>query len=376
MGAALELLDFTAPSPEPEHLEVLVIGGGQAGLSVGYHLKRRGARFAILDAEPRIGDVWRNRWDSLRLFSPAKFDSLDGMPFPSHPDYFPTHVEMADYLEAYARHFELPVLSGERVVSLTRRSGRYHVETATRAFTADQVVVAMSSYQKPRVPALAKGLRSDIVQVHAGTYKSPAQLAHGDVLLVGAGNSGAEIALELAEQGRRVWLAGPSTGEAPIRVASFWGRWILTRLLFRVLFHRLLTIKTPMGRKARAKMMNRGTPLIRTRLSDLLTLGVKRAARVVGSEGGLPRLEDGTVLDVKNVVWCTGFDAGFSWIELPIFDQHGEPQHEAGVVPAAPGLYFVGLHFLYSMSSSMIHGVGRDAARIASAVVAARAVAK
>jgi putative flavoprotein involved in K+ transport len=366
MGAALELFGFNAPSPDPEHFDVLVIGGGQAGLSVGYHLKRSGQRFAILDAEARVGDVWRKRWDSLRLFTPARFDSLDGWAFPAHPDYFPTHDEMADYLEAYAKRFELPVLSGERVESLTQRDGRYFVKTRGRSFSADQVVIAMSNYQKPRTPALARELRQDIVQVHAGQYQRPAQLADGDVLLVGAGNSGAEIAMELSGQGRRVWLAGPSTGEAPIRINGFWGRWILARLLFRFVFHRLLTIKTPMGRKARPKILTQGTPLIRTRLSDLLAAGVKRVARVVGSEGGLPRLDDGTVLDVENVIWCTGFDAAFTWIDLPIFDQRGEPEHEAGVVPRAPGLYFVGLHFLYSMSSSMIHGVGRDAERIVS----------
>jgi putative flavoprotein involved in K+ transport len=368
MGAAAKLRSVTEPSPEPEHFDVLVIGGGQAGLSVGYHLKRRGVRFAILDAEARIGDVWRKRWDSLRLFSPARFDALDGMPFPAHGDYFPTHHEMADYLEAYAQRFQLPVLSGERVVSLTRREGRFFVSTRQRELSADQVVVAMSNYQKARTPALAAALRSDIVQVHAGAYQNPAQLAQGDVLLVGAGNSGAEIALELSRTGRRVYLAGPSTGEAPIRVGSFWGRWILARLLFRFVFHRLLTIKTPMGRKARPMVMTQGTPLIRTRFADLLAVGVERVARVVGSDGGLPRLDDGSVLDVKNVVWCTGFEPGFTWIELPIFDERGEPRHEAGVVPSAPGLYFVGLHFLYSMSSAMIHGVGRDAARIAAAV--------
>jgi putative flavoprotein involved in K+ transport len=365
MGAAVQLRSVIESSPEPEHFEVLVIGGGQAGLSVGYHLKRSGQRFAILDAEARVGDVWRKRWDSLRLFSPARFDSLDGMPFPADGDYFPTHHEMGDYLEAYARHFELPVLSGERVQSLTRREGRYFVQTADRRFSADQVVVAMSNYQKPRTPALGAELRRDIVQVHAGQYKNPSQLRQGDVLLVGAGNSGAEIALELARTGRRVWLSGPSTGEAPIRIASFWGRWLLARLLFRVVFHRLLTIETPMGRKARPTILTKGAPLIRTRVADLLAAGVVRAARFVGTEGGRPRLEDGTVLDVENVVWCTGFEPGFSWIELPIFDERGEPRHEAGVVPSAPGLYFVGLHFLYSMSSSMIHGVGRDAARIA-----------
>lgn len=374
MGAALELLDSIVPTESHRHFDVLVVGGGQAGLSVGYHLKRGGQHFAILDAEPRVGDVWRNRWDSLRLFTPARFDSLDGLPFPAAADHFPTHEEMADYLELYARHFELPVLSGQRVASLTRRDARYFLKTAAgSSFSADQVVVAMSNYQKARTPELGRELRTDIVQLHAAGYKAPRQLADGDVLLVGAGNSGAEIALELASSRRRVWLAGRSTGQAPIRIGSFWGRRVLARLLLRFVFHRLLTIKTPMGRRARPKIVGRGTPLIRTRLADLRAAGVEPVPRLAAVQDGLPQLEDGRVLDVNNVVWCTGFDPGFSWIDLPIFDERGEPIHEAGVVPRAPGLYFVGLHFLYSMSSSMIHGVGRDASRIAHLVVENRA---
>lgn len=368
MGAALELRTVGAPSPESQHYDVVVIGGGQAGLSVGYHLRQQGVRFAILDAEKRIGDVWRRRWDSLRLFTPARFDSLDGWPFPAHADHFPTRDEMADYLEAYARRFELPVSSGERVESLSRSDGRYTIVTGHRRYTADQVVVAMSSYQKPRVPDVATQLRPGIVQVHAGHYKSPQQLSEGDVLLVGAGNSGAEIAMELVQRGHRVWLSGRDTGEAPVRLSSFLGRWLMARLLLRFFFHRVLTVDTPMGRKARPAMMSRGTPLIRTRRADLANAGVSRVARVTGARDGWPLLADGRVLPVSNVVWCTGFEPAFSWIDLPIFDARGEPRHDAGLVPDAPGLFFVGLHFLYSMSSSMIHGVGRDAARIAAQV--------
>jgi len=192
------------------------------------------------------------------------------------------------------------------------------------------------------------------------------------VLLAGAGNSGAEIAVELAQRGHDVWLSGRSTGEVPFRIASLWGRWFGARLLLRFVFHRLLTIKTPMGRKARPKILSGGTPLIRTLRVDLLAAGVRLAARVCGVKGGRPLLEDGQALEVANVIWCTGFQPGFSWIDLPIFDEAGAPQHEGGVVTSQPGLYFVGLNFLYSMSSGMIHGVGRDAARITTHLAALR----
>lgn len=373
MNAAIDLSTRARPSQSPEHFDVIVIGGGQAGLSVGYYLARRGLRFVILDAEQRIGDVWRKRWDSLRLFTPARFDALVGMPFPAPADEFPTHQQMADYLEAYAKRFELPVRSGMRVESLSRRAGRYVVKAAGVELEADQVVVAMANYQKPRQPRLQQPLRHSIVQLHSSAYKNSSQLQPGPVLVAGAGNSGAEIAIELAKEGREVHLAGRDPGEAPFKISSFWGRWLLARFLLRFVFHRVLTIKTPMGRKARPKLMHKGTPLIRTRMADLLGSGVRRVARVEGVQEGLPLLADGTVVDAANVVWCTGFDAGFDWIELPIFDERGEPRHEGGVVPSSPGLYFVGLHFLYSMSSTMIHGVGRDAGRIVSQLAAHQA---
>lgn len=370
MGAAVELVREAVA--RAERFDVIVIGGGQAGLSVGYYLARQGLRFVILDAQERIGDVWRNRWDSLRLFTPARFDALVGMPFPAPPDSFPTHTEMADYLEAYAARFQLPVRTRMRVESLCRRDGRYVVVAGGRELVADQVVVAMASYQKPRTPAWARALSSDTVQLHSSAYKNPEQLREGPVLLAGAGNSGAEIAIELRRRGHEVLLAGRATGEAPIRLTSFWGRLLGARLLLRFVFHRLLTIKTPMGRKARPKILRSGTPLIRTRRADLAAAGVRPVARVTGVQNGRPLLEDGQALDVSNVIWCTGFEPGFSWIDLPIFDDQGAPMHEGGVVTNQPGLYFVGLNFLYSMSSSMIHGVGRDAARITSYLAARR----
>ncbi|HEY6079712.1 MAG TPA: hypothetical protein VIW29_12945, partial [Polyangiaceae bacterium] len=208
---------------------------------------------------------------------------------------------------------------------------------------------------------------------HSSQYKNAGQLRPGAVLIAGAGNSGAEIGIELARQGRKVWIAGPDTGAPPFRLSSFWGRWLLGPLLLRVIFHRLLTIRTPMGRKARPRMLGKGTPLIRTRLADLRAAGIQRAPRVQGVQAGLPELADGSTLDVPNVIWCTGFHPGFAWIKLPIFDEQGQPRHEGGVVASQPGLYFVGLHFLFSMSSSMIHGVGRDAGRIVETLAARRA---
>jgi putative flavoprotein involved in K+ transport len=211
------------------------------------------------------------------------------------------------------------------------------------------------------------------VQLHSSEYKNAAQLREGPVLVAGVGNSGAEIAYELAQAGREVWLSGRASGEAPFRMNSWFARWVGMPLLFRFFFHRLLTIRTPMGRKARPKMLNHATPLIRTRVADLAAAGVRSVPRVTGAQDGKPELQDGQVLAAANVIWCTGFHVGFSWLKLPVFDESGAPAHEAGIVASHPGLYFVGLNFLYSMSSSMIHGVGRDAERITRHLAEARA---
>jgi len=374
-GEALRRLTKIASTERAgrEHVEVVVIGGGQAGLSVGYHLARRGLRFVILDANQRIGDTWRKRWDSLRLFSPASLDGLDGMPFPGPRHRFPTKDEMADYLEAYAARFRLPIRTGARVETLTRQGDHYLVRAGGLVIEADQVVVAMSSYQKARLPAFADQLRPEIVQLHGVDYKKPDQLREGPVLVVGAGNSGAEIALDLASR-RRVWLSGRKVGEVPFNLDGLWARLFLVWFVMRVVFHRILTVRTPMGRKARPAMISKGGPLVRQKEARLVGAGIVRVPRVVGVVGGLPQLDDGRVLDVANVVWTTGFHPGLSWIDLPIFAPDGEPEHQGGLVPKAPGLYFVGLHFLYSFSSTMIHGVGRDAARIVRAVAARRSL--
>jgi len=339
--------------------EVIVIGGGQAGLCTGYYLTKAGLRFLILDAGERIGDSWRSRWDSLRLFTPRKYDSLPGLAFPASYNSFPTKDEMGNYLEQYARHFQLPVRSGVRVDALWREDAIYKVKAGNEVFEAAHVVVAMSNYQHPKFPSVAKELDAHITQVHSSSYKNPSQLQPGAVLIVGAGNSGAEIAMELSKT-QEVWMAGRDTGHVPFEIANRNVQRFIMPILFRFIFHRLLTTHTILGRKTRAKMISQGAPLIRQKPKQLLAAGIKKVPRVTGVKDGRPLLENGEIADVQNVVWCTGFYPRFSWIDLPVFKDE-EPLQQRGVATNEPGLYFVGLHFLFAFSSSMIQGVGRDA---------------
>jgi putative flavoprotein involved in K+ transport len=354
---------------QTESVNTVVIGAGQAGLSAGYHLSRQGVPFVILDAGERVGDQWRHRWDSLRLFTPARFAGLDGMAFPAPPHYFPTKDEMGDFLERYANTFRLPVLSGTRVERVSRHGDGFLIVAGARRFEAQNVIVAMANYQRPRIPAFAKELSSAIVQVHSFDYRNPSLLRPGNVLVVGAGNSGAEIALETSRT-HKTWMSGRDVGHVPFYIDGLPARLFLLRVVLRVIFHRILTVATPMGRAVRPKVLHIGGPLVRTKPRDLTAAGVIRVPRMAGVRNGLPVLEDGRVLDVTNIVWCTGFHPGFSWLDLPVFGRDGEPMHERGIVASHPGLYFVGLHFLYAFSSTMIHGVGRDAERIARDVAA------
>jgi putative flavoprotein involved in K+ transport len=358
------------PGRGPERIETVIVGGGQAGLSVGHHLARRGRSFVILDAGRRVGDAWRRRWDSLRLFTPARYDGLAGFPFPAPAHSFPTKDQVADYLEAYATRFRLPVRTGVRVDRLWRDDGGFVVAAGDRSWVADNVVVAMSSFQVPRVPAFAADLGPQILQLHSAGYRNPSQLRDGGVLVVGAGNSGAEIALEVA--GRQpTWLAGEESGHVPFRIDGAAARLVLLPLMFRVVGHRVLTVGTPIGRRMRPKLLSHGAPLVRVKPRDLTAAGVRRVPRVVGARDGHPLLADRRTLEVANVVWCTGSGPDFSFIDLPVFGDHEhEPAHHRGVVTGQPGLYFVGLSFLYAMSSGFLPGVDRDAEHVVQAILA------
>ena len=347
--------------------ETIIIGGGQAGLSVGYYLKKSGIPFQILDANPRVGDAWRNRWDSLRLFTTARYCGLPGMPFPARPTAFPTKDEMADYLESYAERFQLPIETGIKVDSLTKVGDDFVITAGARTFVAKQVVVAMSSYQRPATPTFARDLAPKINQLHSCNYRNPSQLRAGGVLIVGAGNSGADIAIEVARS-HQTFMSGTESGVVPFHIETFFGRHIVSHII-RFVFHYIISLGTPIGRKRYPKLLHGHAPLVRVKPNDLKQAGVERVARAVGVRDGFPLLEDGRLLDgVSNVIWCTGFRTAFSWVDLPIFNDDGLPRHDQGIVSTVPGLYFVGLHFLYSFSSATLMGIGRDAKFIASAV--------
>ena len=351
-----------------EHTDVLVVGAGQSGLALGYHLQRRGRQVLLVDRNDRIGDSWRARWDSLKLFSPASRDGLPGMPFPAGRTAYPTKDEMADYLEAYASRFELPVRLRTEIGALTQEDGRFVARTGASRIEAETVVVASGVFEKPFVPPFADELRPAITQLHSSAYRNLGQLQDGPVLVVGASHSGADIAHEAASR-HEVVLSGRDTGQLPASIESRRGR-----MLFRGLFFagtHILTVDTPMGRKMRTHVRHGGAPLLRYRRPDLRKAGVERVLeRTMGVQDGLPVLDGGRVLDVKNVVWCTGFRPDFGWIQLPLeIGEDGYPVQYRGA-STTPGLYFVGLPFLHSFASMLIGGADRDTERVAEQIAA------
>lgn len=346
--------------------QVVVIGAGQAGLAAGYHLARRDIDFTILESDGRVGDVWRRRYDSLHLYSPARYDSLPGLPLPLAGHAFPTGRQMADYLETYADHHRLPVETGVRVDRLTASNGSapFTLSAGDRTFEADKVVVATGAFQRPHVPELAGCLDPEIRQLHAADYRGPHQLVDGPVLVVGLSHSGADIAYELSTAGHRTIVSGRSHGQLPFSVDSRRAR--LAWPLMRFVALNVLTLRTPIGRKMAPKVRAGGGPLLRHRRGDLTAAGITlHEARVSDVDGrGRPTLADGTALDVANVVWCTGFRPDYRWIDLPVIGADGWPRERRGVVGDIPGLYFLGIPFLYSFTSMLVVGADRDAAYV------------
>ncbi len=342
-----------------QHFETIIIGGGQAGLSVGYGLAKRGRSFLILDANKRIGDAWRYRWDSLKLFTPAFLNGLDGMRFPGRRHVFISKDEMADYLEMYATRFRLPVKTGIRVDKLTRQGNNFIVSAGGQIFESMNVVVAMANYQNPKVPEFARDMNPAIVQLHSKEYKNTSQLKKGAVLIVGAGNSGADIALDVVINHKTI-ISGKEVGHVPFRIEPFIARYLLVRLV-RFLGHHILNNGTSIGRKIRPKALVSAGPLVRVKPKDLTDAGIERVPKVIGAQNGFPVLEDKRVLEVENIIWCSGYRSGFSWIDLPVLGEREEPFHKRGIVAEEPGLYFVGLHFLYAMTSDTVTGMSRDA---------------
>jgi putative flavoprotein involved in K+ transport len=356
------MTDGKEPAMQTERFDTVVIGGGQAGLSVGAHLARTGRSFVIFDAHDRIGDNWRERYDSLRLFTPAHSVALPFDRYPSKGPHAPTKDELADYLEGYVVRFGLSVRTGVWAERLRREGDTYVIDAGDVRYESANVIVATGAHREPRVPALSRRLDQSISQLHSTEYRNPSQIQDGPVVVVGAGNSGADISLELARS-HEVWLSGPERGHIPADIDSWIGREIGARIF--IFFGRhLATERTPIGRRMKEKELGQGDPLVRVKPKQLVAAGVRRVGKTVDVRDGLPVVEEGTALDVATVIWCTGFRHDLSWIELPIFQEDGRPRHERGVVTEEPGLYFVGLPFQFSAASDVLPGVGRDAAYV------------
>ena len=338
-----------------ESLDVVVIGGGQAGLAIGWHLRRLGASFAILDGAPQVGDSWRNRWDSLRLFTSARYNSLPGTPFPGDPDHYPTKDEVAGYLGAYAVEHGLPVRVGMPVRRLGQLPDGFSVETTTGTVDASQVVVATGAFQTPFVPAMGANLGARVTQLHSAGYRNPAQVPDGPVLVVGAGNSGLQIAAELAATHQVTVAVGAPPRTLPQRLLGkdiFW--WLASAGLVTG------SADSPIARRVRA----RGELVIGTRVADLRRHGVQFSGRVTGAAGRRLTGADGRTHTPATVVWATGFRSNWSWLDAPVLAESGDVVHQRGVTNV-PGMYFLGLPWQHSRGSALLGFVQHDAACIA-----------
>jgi putative flavoprotein involved in K+ transport len=337
-------------------LDVVVIGGGQAGLAMAWHLTRRGRRVVVLESGPELGHVWRDRWDSLKLFTPAQYSSLPGQPFPAPADTYPTRDQVADYMRTYAKAFDLPVALNARVTDLRRVRDSFEVRAGDDAYRARQAVVATGPFQVPFTPPPAEQLDPAVTQLHSTGYHNPQALPDGPVLVVGGGNSGLQIAEELAVAGRPVDLSiGARYPMLPQRLLGRDLFWWLTRLgLMRV------STNSRLGRRMRA----RGEFIIGTNRRRLQRAGVRFRPRLIDARGHTARFADGSTLDVSTVIWATGFRPDYSWLHLPGVADDGRITHRRGVTEV-PGLYFLGLSWQHTRGSALLGFVHDDAAYLA-----------
>jgi putative flavoprotein involved in K+ transport len=351
------------PTDHPDDdFEVVVIGAGQAGLAMGYFLARRGRHFVILDRADSIAATWRERWESLTLFTPRRYNSLPGLPFPGDPDGYPTRDEVIAYLERYAETFEVPIQLNSNVRRISSDNGRFRLEVGGRTVIAEQVVVATGPFQTPYVPRLAARLAPDVVQIHSTGYRRPSDIPEGTVLVVGGGNTGFQIAKELAATHKTYLSVGSRQMPLPQRLLDrdlFW--WLTkTRLLNT-------TVESRIGRR----LQHRDTLIGSSRRELKRSFGVEVKPRVVDAARRNVRIADGSELEVDAVIWATGYRPDYSWIDLPVFDPDGRVRHRRGVTDV-PGLYFVGLTWQHTRGSALLGWVKDDAEFIAEQIEAAR----
>jgi putative flavoprotein involved in K+ transport len=339
------------------HREVVVIGGGQAGLAIGHFLAQQGRHFAILEAAAAPAAAWRERWDSLRLFTPARYDSLPGAPFPGDPDHYPTRDEVVAYLTDYAR--ERPVELDSRVRKLRRDGDGYRVELDDRSYEADQVVIATGPFQTPRVPALAARLSPQVHQLHSAAYRNPAQIPAGPVLVVGGGNTGHQIAEELAPTHEVHLAIGSKQKPMPQRV--------LGRDIFRYL--NAVGALTKSADTRIGRRMKDGDTLVGSSPRRARRQGIRLHPRATGASGSTIAFADGAQLAATTVIWATGFASEHSWIDAPVFTLDDTVIQQRGVTPSA-GLHFLGLPWMHSRGSALLGWIKDDAAHIAAEIAA------
>jgi putative flavoprotein involved in K+ transport len=361
--SARELIDERANAANEgsnNHVDVAVVGGSQAGLAMGYYLRELGRRFVILERADSIAPAWRQRWDSLTLFTPRGYSSLPGLPFPGDPDDYPTRDEVIGYLERYAETFELPIELNSEVRRLSHESGRFVLDVDGRMVTADQVVVATGPFQTPYVPKLAEQLDSGVWQAHSTGYRRPSDVPEGTVLVVGGGNTGFQIAKELSATHKVVLSVGSKQKPLPQRIAGrdlFW--WLTKTGLIR---------KTVDSRLAQ-RLKDRDTLIGSSPRQITRRYGVELKPRATVVSGRTVRSEDGNEVEVDAVIWATGYRPDYSWIDLPIVDENGRLRHRRGVTDVA-GLSFLGLTWQWTRGSALIGWVKDDAAFLAERIAA------
>jgi putative flavoprotein involved in K+ transport len=360
-------MNATEPSPrepagEPrnEHFEVVVVGGGQAGLAIGYFLARQRRRFTVMEAGPSVGTAWRERWDSLVLFTSRRYSGLPGLPFHGDPDGYPTRDEVIDYLQRYAERFELPVELNSTVRGLTREDGRFVLEVDGRMVTADQVVVATGPFQTPYVPKLAESLSPDVWQAHSTGYRRPSDVPEGTVLIVGGGNTGFQIAKELSATHKVILSVGSRQTPLPQRIAGRDLFWWLTKT------HVLsTTVESRLG----SRLQHRETLIGSSPREVKRRFRVEVKPRARAASGRTVKFGEGSEVEVDAVIWATGYRPNYSWIDLPIFDSDGRLRHRRGVTDV-PGLYFLGLTWQHTRGSALIGWVKDDAEFLAERIKA------
>jgi putative flavoprotein involved in K+ transport len=344
--------DPSARSQSSDDVEVAVIGGGQAALAIGFFLRRQGRQSLILERAAQIAPAWRERWESLTLFTPRRYSALPGFPFPGDLDGYPTRNEVIAYLEQYAQTFELPLKLNSEVKKLeVGDDGRFRLEVDGRTVTADQVVVATGPFQAPNVPNLAGRLADGVFQTHAVGYRRPDEVPPGTVLVVGGGNTGFQIAKELSATHKVVLSVGSRQTPLPQRAFGRDLFWWLTKA--RILDK---TVESRLGRK----LSTRDTLIGSSPRELKRRYDVEIKPRAVDADARTVRFEDGSELEIDAVIWATGYRPHYSWIKMPVFDEAERLRHRRGVTDVA-GLYFLGLTWQHTRGSALIGWVRDDA---------------